>query len=101
MLIGTQYKLEADEMNVILSQKVKRTNKEGKKYVDWKGIGYFATPENALTELVNLKVRETELKDLRTVVSEINNLHKIILELLPERLRGVRKGIKEESNRKG
>ena len=94
MEIGKQFKIEADELNVILSKKIQRTSKDGREYEAWKVMGYFATPENALAELVNLRVRETGLKDLQTVVKEINNLHGIVYNLLPQCLQGVRKPVK-------
>lgn len=93
MLVGKNFKIESDSLNVTLSKKIQRKSKEGKVYTDWKAIGYFATPEYALAELVNQKVRDTELKDLKSIVKEINNLHGIIFKLLPKRLQGVRKPI--------
>jgi hypothetical protein len=78
MIIGTKFKIESEPMNIILSQKIKRQSRAGEKYVAWKVIGYFATVENALHELVNLKVRESHLKDVRTIMAEIEKLHKMI-----------------------
>jgi len=93
MNIGDNFKIESDSLNVTLSKKIQRKSKEGKVYTDWKAMGYFATPENALAELVNQKVRDTGLEDLKTIVKEIQNLHGIIHKILPKHLQGVRKPI--------
>jgi len=91
MLIGKTHKIEADTVNVTLYEKIRRKNKEGKFYTDWKVMGYFATPEAALAEMVNQRIRDTELTDMKTIVKEIQNLHGIIFSLLPERLRSIKK----------
>ena len=79
MLIGKQFKIESDNLNVILYEKKTRKNKETKReYEDWETMGYFATPKGALIELVNQKVRDTELKDLKTIVSKLEELEKLI-----------------------
>ena len=94
MLIGKKIKIESDSMNVILSRKVKREKKGTKeKYDAWEILGYFSTVGNAIHALVNLQVAETELKDLKTVVAEIEKLHHMI-ESLPETYRAVRDGMK-------
>ena len=79
MLIGKNYKIESDSLNVILSKKVKRTNKVTKeKYDSWKILGYFATIKGALHELVNQRIRDTELTDIKKVEAEIASLKKMI-----------------------
>ena len=89
MLIGKRYKLESDSLNVTLFKKRKRTRKSDEtKYEDWEIIGYFATPSNALHELVDLGVRDTELKDLKTITSAITALHTSI-ESLPKTYRAI------------
>ena len=78
MEIGKRWKVEADSLNVILLKKRTRKSREGKTYQDWETIGYYSTPANALKGLVNYEVRETELKDLQTVVDKIVELEKQI-----------------------
>ena len=97
MLVGKSYKIESDSLNVVISKKVKRTKKGGGKYDDWQIIGYYGTVQSALHELVNLKVKETELMDIKTITAEINKLHQLV-EALPKRARGIREGIKQKSN---
>ena len=79
MLIGKNWKIESDSLNVILSQRKRRTNKEtGKAYDYWKPMGYYATIPNAMHGLVDQGIRDTELKDLKTIIAEINKLHNLI-----------------------
>lgn len=98
MNIGKDWKIESDNLNVKLFHKLKRTNREGKKYDEWAIHGYFATPKEALKELVNQEVRDTELKDLETIVAEIDKLHKLIAGLLlntpPKRARQATEALK-------
>lgn len=79
MLIGKKHKVEAENLNVILSKLTPRKNREtGEKYDEWVVIGYFATTKGALTELVRQGVRDTGLKDLKSVVTRIDELEKLI-----------------------
>ena len=90
MNIGNNWKIESDNLNVMLLKRIRRTKKDGTKYDDWITEGYFANPKNALHELINQKVRDTELKELKTIVQSIDELHKMIDGLpqtpLPNRL---------------
>ena len=86
MNIGKDFKIEPDNMNVILYQKKRHINKKtGLPYFGWETIGFFATVPNALHALVNQGIRDTNLKDLKTIVAKINELHNAI-DLLPQRL---------------
>ncbi len=79
MLIGKNWKIESDNLNVILSQKKRRTNKEtGKAYDYWKPIGYYSTIPNAMHGLVDQGIRDTELLDFETIIAKINELHNLI-----------------------
>lgn len=78
MLIGKKWKLESDDMNVILSKRRTRKSKDGKSYQAWGTVGFYSTVANALKDLVNYEVRATELKDLQTVVNKIDELGKQI-----------------------
>jgi len=64
MKIGKNYKVESDSLNVTLYKK-KIVKKTGKEY--WSAIGFYSSLRNALKGLVDLFVKETELKDFRTV----------------------------------
>lgn len=79
MLIGKNYKIESDALNVTLFHKVKRHKKgTGEAYDGWEVDGYFATVNHALKELVNQEVSKTQLTDLKTVVEKINEVYKLI-----------------------
>ena len=75
MLVGKDYKVEADSMNVTLYRRgvSKKTHKEY-----WASIGYFSRFGNALKSLVDLEVRETKLKDFQAVCKKQDELYKLI-----------------------
>ncbi len=80
MLIGNNWKIEADTDNVTLSRR--SVAKVGKRagLETWKPEGYFSTLQNALRFLVDLEVKETHLTDLRTVIAKQEELYKLIKE---------------------
>jgi len=79
MNIGKNHKIEADSLNIILYKKVKRKRKDTQEtYTDWEIMGYYSSVTNALHGLVDQKIRDTELQDIKTVVAEIANLHKLV-----------------------
>ena len=71
MLIGHSYKIESDEMNVVLFNKKvsKKTDT-----VKWVVVGYFSSVKNALEFLVDHEINKTGLKDLETVNKKIDEL---------------------------
>lgn len=74
MKIGTKYQLTSDSLNVTLSEK--RKTKKGK--ICWVSIGFYSSTKEALIGLVNMKVKETGLKDLRTITKRQDELYKLI-----------------------
>ena len=79
MLIDKNWKIESDNLNVVLFHKKRGTNKKtGEAFDYWKPIGYYSTIPNAMHGLVDQSIRDTELKDLKTIVAEINKLHNLI-----------------------
>ena len=79
MKIGNNWKVEAEPMNIVLYKKRKGHRKDtGKPFVDWITAGYFATMKGVLTELVNLSVKGSELKDLKDIVDRIDTIHETI-----------------------
>lgn len=74
MLIGKDYKIEADSLNVTLYER--RITKKGKEY--WKAIGFFSRFGNALKSLVDLRVRGTGLRDFNMVCQKQDELYKLI-----------------------
>ncbi len=75
MLIGKDYKIEADSLNVILYER-QMTKKTQKEY--WKAIGYFSRFGTALKSLMDLRVRATGLRDFNTVCQKQDELYKLI-----------------------
>ncbi len=93
MNVGTEYKIESDELNVTLWHKI--INKKGKRVgaERWEAIAYFSNVTNALDFIVDLKVNATGLKDLKTVVEKQRELYALIksLELPSKPVESVRK----------
>lgn len=85
MLIGKKWKVESDSLNVILSKKFKRTSRNGKAYEDWDAVGYYSTIEAALKGMVDKGVKETQLKDVKHFIAEIEKLKRDITLVLQEK----------------
>lgn len=77
LVIGQNWRVGADTLNIILYRRQVSTT--GKEY--WRAHSYYATVANALVELVNQGVRDTELSDLKAVCAKIDQLHKDILKV--------------------
>ena len=72
MEIGNRYKIESNAKNFILYEKVKRKGlKTEETYEYWREMGYYATFEGALNRLIDQKVRDIELKDLKIILKDI------------------------------
>uniref|UniRef100_A0A6M3LEW6 DUF5405 domain-containing protein n=1 Tax=viral metagenome TaxID=1070528 RepID=A0A6M3LEW6_9ZZZZ len=85
MLIGKNWKIESDSMNVILSRLIIRKPKDGSpNYEDWEIVGFYSSLANALKGLINHEVLETEFVDLQIVVALIDELHRHIDKALGE-----------------
>ena len=100
MQINENYKIESDTLNVTLYRKQK-PRKVGIP-AGWEAIGYFSTPQNALSHLVNLEVMETGLKDFRAVVEKQKELSALIkaLEGLPELVQSAPRPAKDKTGGK-
>ena len=70
MIINKNFKIESDRLNVVLYRF--RKDRNGEEY--WSPQGYYSTVKNALNGLVDQGVRDTDLRDLRTVVKAIDEL---------------------------
>jgi len=81
MLIGKDYKIESDNLNVTLYRKVKEKGKRNPVSKQWTAIAYFSNIGNALDYLINLELNETELKDFNQVVERQNELHDLVKSL--------------------
>ena len=86
MLIGKNWKVEADSFNIILFKrcigKNKKTGDKGSGE-NWAIEGYYGTFKGAIKALADQEVKETELKDLKTVSAKQDELYNLI-KSLPE-----------------
>ncbi len=78
LMIGSRWKVAADDMNVIVCRK--RTTKDSS--IRWDAEGYFATVSGALHFLVEQSIRDTQLKDLQTIVAKVEELKRDVDEAL-------------------
>lgn len=78
MKIGRNWLIESDNLIITLAKKKHRKSKDGTEYDDWETIGYFARIGDALEYLITQGVRDTHLKDLKTVCAKIDELEKMI-----------------------
>ena len=83
MMIGEDYKITSDSLNVIINQRhvntgAKRALAEniGKEY--WMQVAYFSSPKNALKFIVDNEILGTGLSDFETVVAKIDELKALI-----------------------
>lgn len=70
--IGTKYAIGSDRMNIMVYVKVGK-DKQGKDV--WKPELFYGSLQNALIGLLNLGVKETGLKDLRTVLAKQEEIY--------------------------
>lgn len=78
MFINKKFKIESDDLNVILfSRSVAKIGKHIGEDV-WTAEGYFANIKEVLKFLVDNNIKGTGLKDLRTVLKEQEKLYALI-----------------------
>ncbi len=78
MKIGNKYQLTSDSLNVTLSEKRKVTKGKNAGKTYWKSIFFYSSTKEALIGLVDMKVKETGLKDLRTITKRQDELYTLI-----------------------
>jgi|GEM_PF-4110291 len=84
MMIGTDFKIESDESNIIVKKFVTRTNKKtNEKYDDWEVVGYYNTLESALTKLFNVKVL-SKVSSAKSFLSETKKAKEEIIKAIQE-----------------
>jgi hypothetical protein len=93
MLIGNNYKIEADRLNITVYEAVKVKKNDSYR---WQPIGYFSNFHNALKFIADLGVKETGLKDFRAVVAKQEEIYSLISSLngSPEALQRCMRGCK-------
>lgn len=83
MLIGKKYQIVSDHYNYTLQIRKKKKN-GGDEY--WYNEAYYPSLHYALSHLVELEVRETELVDLKTVMNKMAELYYLVLTVRDERI---------------
>jgi len=78
MLIGKDWKIESDPLNIMLSQRITRKSKDGTYHKVWRVEGYCSSVANALKSMVDQGVLGTGFSDFEAVVKKIDELHKLI-----------------------
>ena len=81
MLVGKDFKVEADDLNVTVSRRSVARKGKNAGQERWANEGYFGTLENALKYLVDRGVKEAGLTDLKTVIKKQNELKDMITQL--------------------
>lgn len=79
MLISKDWKIESEGLNVVLlERKVSKATPDKPSCEYWRAVGYYSTVQNALHGLIDFEVRGTGLKDFKTVIAKVEELHKKI-----------------------
>lgn len=78
MQINDNYKIEADELNVVLIRR--RVGQEGKSMgVEiWEPVAYHTSLKNALKDFARREVHSTELTSLTIIVQKMDEIEKAI-----------------------
>ncbi len=81
MLIGEHWKIESDDLNVIVSRRTvaRKGKNDGKE--KWTAEAFCSSLQNALQWLVDQEVKETGLTDLRTVLKKQTALYKLMKDI--------------------
>ena len=82
MLIGNDWKVESDSLNVTLyRRRTIKATPEKPEHDAWSTEGYYATPQGALKSLLDMEVMETKLKDFKAVCQKQEELYRLIEKL--------------------
>lgn len=79
MLIGNDYKIESDGVNVTLSKKYIIRDGKNAGSERWEGLTYHRTLEQALNECIRREINATYLKDVKDIVKRIKQLEEELL----------------------
>ena len=74
ILIGDEYQIDADNLNIIISEKKIPESGKNKDLPYRKPFAYYANLREALHAMVNLEVRKSQLKDVYTVIKRLDAL---------------------------
>jgi len=90
--IGKDYVITSDQHNLILNKRLKKGEK-AKAVGEWylSPIGFYTNLHGVATKLVDLQVRESEVKDLRTMAALLDRVKTEILAAVPNMKAGKEK----------
>jgi len=77
MQLGKDYKFESDALNTTLFER--HVSKKGKE--TWKPIGYFYDLKELLNRFVDLRIKQTGMKEAKDIQDRIDELKKLYREL--------------------
>lgn len=77
MKISEKYKIESDELNIIVKERYR--SKKGE--LQWKSISYHPNLEMAYKSLIEREINGTGMKDVETVVAKIKELEEFLKEI--------------------
>lgn len=79
MKIGKNWEIKADDNNVTLLRRhrVKATDKKPA-HDTWAVKGFYSSISNALKALVDFKLAESELKDLKSIIQKQEEIYTMI-----------------------
>jgi len=79
MQIDKDWRIKSDSLNVVLEHR-ERVPERGEKpeHDRWYVIGYYSSPKEALHAMVDQRVRDTGLKELKEIVQAIETVHNLI-----------------------
>ena len=82
--INETYKISRDSRQYILKRKAMRQERTGSLKEWWGNVGYFPNLSSLYHHLVDLRIRETSLNDLKAVYEEVKKLHEEINREYPQ-----------------
>jgi len=86
MDIGKHFRVITDELNVKLQERYMSKPKDGTPPVEmFKTIGYYTSLADCFKALVDLKVKESGLEDLKTVIAKLDEIYKLIDKAVKEK----------------
>ncbi len=81
MLIGKDWKIESDDLDVVVSRRTVAKRGKNAGLEKWTAEAFCSSLQNALQWLVDQEVKETGLTDLRTVIKKQNALYKLMRDI--------------------
>lgn len=80
MQLGKDWKIESDSMNIILKRRrvVKKKDRKEDSRDPWNVEGYFSNVQNAMKFMADIKLLESEFKDMKAITKKQEEIYKLI-----------------------